>query len=72
MIRTGPDLRSTLKLKEEFEKTIPEQVNIIYVCKESDEITLLNTTQRDEFYNRIIESVSDEDTALIAKSILYS
>ena len=49
MIRTGPDLRSSAKLKEEFSATIPEQVNVIYVSKASDEITLLKTKERDDF-----------------------
>lgn len=70
MIRTGPDLRSSAKLKEEFSATISEQVNVIYVSKASDEITLLKTKERDDFYNRILESENDEDTLPIIKEIL--
>ncbi len=70
MIRTGPDLRSTAQLKEEFSATIPEQINVIYVSKASDEITLLTPEKRDEFYNRIIESENDEDTLPIIKEIV--
>ena len=70
MIRTGPDLRSSAKLKEEFSATIPEQINVIYISKASDEITLLNTKDRDDFYNRIIESENDEDTLPIIKEII--
>ncbi len=71
MIRTGPDLRSSAKLKEEFSATIPEQVNVIYVSKASDEITLLKTKERDDFYNRIVESENDEDTLPIIKENLF-
>ena len=51
--------------------TISEQVNVIYVSKASDEITLLKTKERDDFYNRIIESENDEDTLPIIKEIFF-
>lgn len=70
MIRTGPDLRSSACLKEEFSATIPEQINVIYISKASDEITMLDTKRRDDFYNRIIESENDEDTLPIIKEII--
>lgn len=69
-MRSGPDVRSAKVLQEEFKETIPEQINIIFVDREKDVISLLSTEQRDIFYERVMETTVDIDTAVLAEEVI--
>lgn len=69
-MRSGPELRSTEALKEEFSGTIPEQINIVFIDRSKDQISLLSTLQRDMFYERVMESVEDLDTVDVIETII--
>lgn len=69
-MRSGPDVRSAKVLQEEFKETIPEQINIIFVDREKDVISLLSTEQRDIFYERVMETTIDIDTAVLAEEVI--
>ena len=69
-MRSGPDVRSSKALKEEFEGTIPEQVKIVLIDRKKDEIALLNQKQRDMFFEIVMESTEDVDTVTIVEHVL--
>ena len=69
-MRSGPDVRSAKVLQEEFKETIPEQINIIFVDREKDVISLLSTEQRDIFYEKVMETTIDIDTAVLAEEVI--
>ncbi len=70
IVRYGPDIRSGLKLKEEFQQKSEEQVCIIYVNFEEGEATLLNPWQRMLFFNTVRQLEEDVDTLEIVQQIL--
>ena len=69
-MRSGPDVRSAMALQEEFKGTIPEQINIIFIDREKDMISLLSTKQRDIFFERVMETTVDLDTAVLAEEVI--
>ncbi|MCM1166622.1 MAG: hypothetical protein NC299_14705 [Lachnospiraceae bacterium] len=70
-IRYGSDIRSTLKLKEEFARKTEEKVNIIYVDLVENEAVMLDECQRRLFWNAIKDIEEDTDTMWILLEILY-
>ncbi len=70
IVRYGSDIRSGLKLKEEFRQKSEEQVDIIYVNFEESEATLLNPWQRMLFFNTVRQLEEDVDTLEIVQQIL--
>ena len=69
-MRSGPDVRSAKALQEELKGTIPEQINIILVDRAKDEIALLSSEQRDIFFERVMETTVDIDTAVLAEEVI--
>jgi hypothetical protein len=69
-MRSGPDVRSSLALKKEWEGTIPEQIDFIYIDRENEEMTLLSQPQRDFVFEKIMESDADIDTLEIIETVL--
>ncbi len=69
-IRSGPNIRSGLKLKEEFNQTIPERINIIYIDIEEDLASLLSSRQRNMFFDEILSLEEDADTLPIVQKII--
>ena len=69
-MRSGPNVRSSKALQEEFKGTIPEQINIIFIDREKDMISLLSTEQRDIFFERVMETTVDLDTAVLAEEVI--
>ena len=69
-MRSGPDVRSAKVLQEEFKETIPEQINIILIDREKDVISLLSSEQRDIFFERVMETTVDIDTAILAEEVI--
>jgi hypothetical protein len=69
-MRSGPDVRSSLALKKEWEGTIPEQIDFIYIDRENEEITLLSQPQRDFVFEKIMESDADIDTLEMIETAL--
>ena len=47
---SGPDVRSSLVLKDELADIIPEKIEIVLVDREAEEVTLLSWPQRDLFF----------------------
>ncbi len=70
VVRYGSDIRSGLKLKEEFQQKSEEQVNIIYVNCEEGDATLLNQWQRMLFFNTVRQLEEDIDSLEIVQQIL--
>ncbi len=68
-MRSGPDVRSSKILQKEFKDTIPEQINILYIDREKDEISLLSSPQRDLFFEKVMESTSDKDTVDLVEEV---
>ena len=58
-MRSGPDVRSSKALKDEFERTILEQVKIVLIDRKKDEVGLLSQQQRDMFFEMVKESTED-------------
>ena len=69
-MRSGPGVRSSLVLKDEWSDLIPEQVNIVFVNRETEDATLLSQAQRDMFFDMVLESTEDLDTVFIAEYVL--
>jgi hypothetical protein len=69
-MRSGPDVRSSLVLKKEWEGTIPEQIDFIYIDRENEEMTLLSQPQRDFVFEKVMESDADIDTLEIIETVL--
>jgi hypothetical protein len=69
-MRSGPDVRSSLALKKEWEGTIPEQIDFIYIDRENEEMTLLSQPQRDFVFEKVMESDADIDTLEIIETVL--
>lgn len=69
-MRSGPDIRSTNVLKEEFCGTIPEKIRIILIDREKDEVALLSSEQRDIFFERVMAAEDDIDTVEIAEAVI--
>jgi hypothetical protein len=69
-MRSGPDVRSSLALKKEWEGTIPEQIDFIYIDREKEEITLLSQPQRDFVFEKVMESDTDIDTLELIETAL--
>lgn len=69
-MRSGPGVRSAKVLQEEFKGTIPEQINIVFIDREKDQISLLSTQQRDMFFERVMETTVDIDTAVLAEEVI--
>lgn len=69
-IRSGSSCRSSLMLKDEWSDTIPEQVKIVLVDRETEDVTLLSQLQRDIFFNMVMESTEDLDTVPLAKYVI--
>lgn len=69
-MRSGTDVRSAKVLQEEFKGTIPEQINIVFIDREKDQISLLSTQQRDMFFERVMETTVDIDTAVLAEEVI--
>lgn len=68
--RSGPDVRSSLALRDEWNGTIPEQIDIILIDREKEEVTLLSQPQRDMFFDIVMGSTEDLDTVSIAEYVL--
>lgn len=69
-MRSGPSVRSSLALREEWDGTIPEQVDIILIDRENDIVTLLSQPQRDSIFERVMESTEDLDTLPMIEKVL--
>ena len=69
-MRSGPDVRSSKALQEEFKGTIPEQVNIIFIDREKEQIALLSSEQRDLFFEKVMASTVDVDTVVSAEEVI--
>lgn len=69
-MRSGPDVRSSKVLQEEFKDTIPEQIHIIYIDREKDDVSLLSSLQRDLFFEKVMESTSDKDTVDLVEEVI--
>ena len=69
-MRSGPDVRSAKALQEEFKETIPEQINIIWVDREKEVISLLSSQQRDLFFERVMEATVDVDTVVLVEEVI--
>lgn len=69
-MRSGPDVRSALKLQKEFAETIPEQVDVILVDKEKNNVTLLSQKERNEFFQAVIGAKKEMDTLTLVQHIL--
>lgn len=69
-MRSGPDVRSSKALQEEFKGTIPEQINIIFIDREKDMIALLSTEQRDLFFEKVMATTVDIDTVVLAEEVI--
>lgn len=69
-MRSGPGLRSSLMLMDEWSDTIPEQVEIVFVDSETEDVTLLSQLQRDMFFYMVMESTEDLDTVSIVEYVI--
>lgn len=69
-MRSGPGVRSSLMLKNEWSDTIPEKIEIFLVDRETEVATLLSWTQRNMFFNMVMKSTEDLDTLSIAEYVL--
>lgn len=69
-MRSGPDVRSSKALQEEFKSTIPEQINIILVDRAKDKVSLLSSQQRDLFFERVMETTVDVDTVVMVEEVI--
>ena len=69
-MRSGPDVRSSKALQEEFKGTIPEQVNIIFIDREKEQIALLSSEQRDLFFEKVMASTVDVDTVVLVEEVI--
>ena len=68
-MRSGPNVRSAKALQEEFKGTIPEQINVIFMDREQDEVSLLSSAQRELFFERVMGATEDLDTALLVEEV---
>lgn len=69
-MRSGPGVRNAKALQEEFKGTILEQINVIFVDREQDEVSLLSSAQQDLFFERVMGATEDLDTALLAEEVI--
>ena len=69
-MRSGPDVRDGLELKNEFKETIPEQIEVVYVNEKTEKIILLSTPQRDEFFKTVMSLEENTDTLTIVQRVL--
>jgi hypothetical protein len=69
-MRSGPDVRSSLALKKEWEGTIPEQIDFIFIDGEKEKIILLSQPQRDFVFEKVMESDTDIDTLEMIETAL--
>lgn len=70
MIRYGAEIRSALKLKEEFARITEEKINIIYVDLAEGEAVMFDEHQRSLFWNAINEVEEDADSLAILLEII--
>ena len=69
-MRSGPDVRDALVLKNEFKETIPEQIEVVYVNEKTEKIILLSTPQRNEFFRTVMSLEETTDTLPIVQRVL--
>ena len=69
-MRSGPDVRDALVLKNEFKETIPEQIEVVYVNEKAEKIILLSTPQRNEFFRTVMSLEETTDTLPIVQRVL--
>lgn len=70
VIRYGAEIRSALKLKEEFARITEEKINIIYVDLAEGEAVMFDEHQRSLFWNAINEVEDDADSLAILLEII--
>ena len=69
-MRSGPEVRSSKALREEFKSTIPEQINIILIDRAKNVISLLSTEQRDLFFEKVMATTVDVDTVVLVEEVI--
>lgn len=70
VIRYGAEIRSALKLKEEFARRTEEKINIIYVDMVENKSVMFDERQRSLFWNAINETEDETDTLVILLKII--
>ena len=69
-MRSGPDVRDGLELKNEFKETIPEQIEVVYVNEKTEKIILLSTPQRNKFFRTVMSLEENTDNMTIVQRVL--